>query len=117
MSVNNTATSTPTLRVLMMREGRPATVETVGATPDAFAKAVQGEPVIMPITDQFSLVLPHGTRARPNLRIIDAGGPGFGMICGSCFVVRQHEDGLASLSDGDVAVLRGFMEARRVGVC
>lgn len=110
------STSLP-LRALVMREARPAVVEGVAANTEAFARLVGGEPMILPLTDDYAIIFGENGSKRPNVRVIDAGGPGFGMIPGTCFVVRHRDGALSSLDDGDVAALRGWLEARRIGVC
>lgn len=105
------------LRSIVLREGRPAVVEQVAPNTDAFAHLVGGEPMILPLTDDYAVIFAQDGSPRPNVRVIDAGGPGLGMIPGTCFVLRHHDGSLASLDDGDIAALRGWLEARRIGVC
>lgn len=110
----------PTVRALVLREGRPAIVEAIDPTPEGFAALVGGEPLVLPLTDDYLLLLANEapTSARPNLRLIDAGDPGTGLVAGTCVVMKANEIGsLTSLSEGEAAALRGALEGRRVGSC
>jgi hypothetical protein len=108
------------VRVLLLREGRPADVVNVETTTETFAAVVGGEPLLMSINSQFSLVLaksvPKG--ARNNVRVVDVGGEANGLVAGDVFVVQHDErGGLMSMDEGSLAAMRGFFEGRRVGTC
>lgn len=115
----NESGATP-IRALVLREGAPATVEAVTPSSDGFSAVVGNKPMMIGMTSEYSLVLSSepDESARPNLRVVDAGGPGMGLIAGACFVVKHNDSGrVVSLDDGDVVALRGYLEARRVGSC
>lgn len=112
--------TSPAVRVLLLREGRPADVVNVETTTETFAAVVGGEPLLMSINERYSLVLakhvPKG--ARNNLRVTDVGGPANGLVSGDVFVVQHDErGGLVSMDEGSLAAMRGFFEGRRVGAC
>ncbi len=109
------------VRVLVMREGAPAVVESLPPTGESFASVVGENPLMVGMTSEYSLVLSGEptAKARPNLRVIEAGGPGNGLIAGTCFVVKHNgsNGAVVSLDDADIVALRGYIEARRVGAC
>lgn len=108
------------VRILVMREGAPAVVECIPPTGESFANLVGDKPLMVGMTSDYSLVLSGepADKARPNLRVVDAGGPGMGLIAGPCFVIKHAATGsVVSLDDCDIVALRGYMEARRVGAC
>ncbi len=109
-----------TIRALVLREGRPAVVESIDPTEDGFATLVGGDPFVVPLTDDYLLLLCReaAATARPNIRLIDSGDPGTGLVAGTVVVMRASEGGsLISLSDAEITALRGALEGRRVGSC
>lgn len=110
----------PTIRALVLRESLPAVVEGINPSEDGFAALVGGDPFVVPLTDDFLLLLCREApaSARPNLRLIDAGDPGTGLVAGTVVVMKASESGsLVSLSDAEITALRGALEGRRVGSC
>lgn len=109
-----------TIRAIVLREGRPAVVESVDTSEDGFAALVGGDPIVVPLTDDYLLLLSREApaTARPNLRLIDSGDHGTGLVAGTVVVMKASEVGsLVSLSDAEITGLRGALEARRVGSC
>jgi hypothetical protein len=119
MSTTSSSSSDRPLRALVLREGRPATVESVSSETDEIAKIVGGEPMVLPLNAQYALVFAREGASRPNVRVIDAGsiGAGVGTISGTCVIFGRCLAQLTSLEEGDITPLRGWLEARRVGVC
>lgn len=109
-----------TIRALVLREGRPAVVEAIDPTEDGFAALVGGDPFVVPLTDDYLLLLCREApvQARPNIRLIDSGDPGTGLVAGTVVVMKASDVGsLISLSDAEITALRGALEGRRVGSC
>lgn len=110
----------PAIRVLLLKEGRPASVVNVEATAETFGVVVGGEALMIGMTDRFSLIVSKDTPAkcRGNVRVVDSGSIACGHVAGDVFVVQHDERGaLVSMDEGSLAAMRGYLEGRRVGAC
>lgn len=112
-----TTLTVPKIKVLVFEHGRPARVQNVPASVAAFREIVKGEPIMVPLNKHYGLVIAKSPKKENNIKIIDSNDFDFGMLWGTCIAVSNNEHGVASLSEKDVVMLRGYLESRRVGVC
>lgn len=110
----------PAIRVLLFKQGRPASVVNVEPTAETFGVVVGGEPIMLNMTDHFSMIVAKDAPAkgRGNVRVLDVGEPSCGHVAGDVFVVEHDDNGkLVSMGEASITAMRAYLESRRVGAC